>query len=56
MLEIFGPDGYLLVRDSLYEFLRRTHVSEWTPDEFRFEELDITVNGQPLLPKAQGRA
>ena len=56
MLEIYGPDGYLLVRDSLYDFLRRTYIPEWNPDEFRWEELDVMVNGRPLLPKAQGRA
>lgn len=56
MLEIRGPDGDILVFTSLYDFLRRTYVQEWTADEFRFEELQIEVNGAPLLPKSQGNA
>ena len=56
MIEIFGPDGYLLHCESLYEFLRRMYVPTWNPDEFRFEELGIVVNGSPLFPKAQGHA
>jgi hypothetical protein len=55
-LEIYGPDGYLLHKESLYEFLRRMYIPAWNPDEFRFEELDITVNGLPLLPRATGNA
>ena len=53
---MYGPDGYLLHRESLYEFLRRLYVPAWQPDEFRFEELNITVNDQPLLPEAKGHA
>ena len=56
MLEIRGPDGDILVFTSLYDFLRRMYVQEWTADEFRFEELQIEVNGAPLLPKSQGNA
>lgn len=56
VLEVYGPDGYLLHHESLYEFLRRLYTPAWNPDEFRFEELDIIVNGQPLLPKAEGSA
>jgi hypothetical protein len=51
-----GPDGDLLAFSSLYDFLERTYVREWTPDLYRFDELDITVNGTRLLPQAQGRA
>jgi hypothetical protein len=32
------------------------YVPAYMPDEFRFEELDITVNGQPLLPRSLGNA
>ena len=56
MLEIRGPDGDVLHFSSLYDFLRSTYVREWNPDEFHFEELDISVNGLPLLPKPQGNA
>ena len=55
-LKIYGPDGYLLHHCSLYEFLQSTYHAEWTPDEFRFEELSIVVDGSPLLPRAQGHA
>jgi hypothetical protein len=56
VLEIRGPDGYLLTRESLYDHLRRTYVREWMPDEFRFDELEFFVDGSPVLPRAQGRA
>lgn len=56
MLSIYGPDGDLLHHESLYEFLRRMYVPEWMPDEFRFEEMQILLNGAPLLPRSQGNA
>ena len=56
MLEIRGPDSDLLLFISLYDFLRRMYVQEWTADEYGFEELQIEVNGAPLLPKSQGSA
>lgn len=55
-LEIYGPDGYVLHRESLYEFLQRMYVPEFSPDEFRFEELEFILDGRPLLPRAQGNA
>jgi hypothetical protein len=56
VIEVRGADGDLLAFSSLYDFLERTYVREWTPDLYRFDELDITVNGARLLPQAQGRA
>ena len=56
MLSIYGPDGDLLHHESLYEFLRRMYVPMWNPDEFAFEELEIILNGRPLLPVPKGNA
>ena len=56
MLEIRGPDSDLLLFISLYDFLRRMYVQEWTADEYGFEELQIKVNGSPVLPQSQGNA
>jgi hypothetical protein len=56
-LEIYGPGGYLLHRESLYDFLCGLYHGNWPcPPEYLFEELDILVNGMPLLPRTRGRA
>jgi len=51
-----GPDGCLLHCEALYEFLRRLYAPMYTPDEFRFEELEISLDGQLLLPRSLGNA
>ena len=55
-IEVRGPGGDLLHREALYEFLQRLYAPMYTPDEFRFEELEIRLDGQPLLPVPKGNA
>jgi hypothetical protein len=48
--------GNVLTSMPLYEFLAQSHAALPASDYFQFEELDIRVNGEELLPEPQGNA
>jgi hypothetical protein len=48
--------GLILIQMPLYEFLKALHTQTPAADEFAFEDLEIAVDGEPLLPTVQGHA
>ena len=48
--------GEVLHRMPLYDFLRALHTCTPASDEFRFDELLISLDGEEVLPSACGHA
>jgi hypothetical protein len=40
----------------LYEFLKAQHMQTPAADEFRFEDLQIAIDGEELVPMPGGNA
>jgi hypothetical protein len=48
--------GLVLIQMPLYEFLKTLHTQTPAADEFRFEDLQIAIDGEELVPMPGGNA
>jgi hypothetical protein len=48
--------GLTLLQMPLYDFLKALHTATPAADEFRFEDIQIVIDGEELLPTAGGNA